>query len=72
MKRPAANQVSGSPIRRRLRDECSFQGSSSGTTFQASDSSQALQSIVQGYTKTGLRFLQFGGRVLPRIPDRKS
>ncbi|KAL2644455.1 hypothetical protein R1flu_012042 [Riccia fluitans] len=51
MKRPAVNQVSGSPIRRRLRDECSFQGSSSGTTFQASDSSQALQSIVQGCTK---------------------
>ncbi|KAL2645323.1 hypothetical protein R1flu_012910 [Riccia fluitans] len=49
MKRPAANQVSGSPIR--LRGECSFQGSSSGTTFQASDSSQALQSIVQGCTK---------------------
>ncbi|KAL2645100.1 hypothetical protein R1flu_012687 [Riccia fluitans] len=51
MKRPAANQVSGSPIGRRLRDECNFQGSSSGTTFQASDSSQALQSIVQGCTK---------------------
>ncbi|KAL2643187.1 hypothetical protein R1flu_010774 [Riccia fluitans] len=51
MKRPAVNQVSGSPVRRRLRDECSFQGSSSGTTFQASDSSQALQYIVQGCTK---------------------